>query len=428
MLKNHPKGLWYIFFTEMWERFGFYLMSAVYVLYMDKVLGFSDSTKGNFYALFLGASYLFPIVGGWLGDKILGQLKTIKTGVTLMAIGYVLLALSSPQRLSFFYLGLSLVAIGTGIFKVNMSVLVGNLYRDKVELKDAGFNLYYMSVNVGAALGPAAATLIGILFNNYHASFWAAATGMGLAIFIINLGTKSLLRVDVKGSFETFTQAQIDDPMDKKEFRQRIATLGVLFLIASLFWLPFYQNGFALTLFADRSTVVYKFLRPETYLIFNALFILILTPPLLAVFAKLRQKNREPGTPVKIFLGLLIMAFAMFIMVIASLAGGNRDVNIMSPFWLITTYLFITLAEIMISPMGQSYVSKVAPPQIQGLMMGGWFAATALGAMSSGLFGKFYSDFAHHQYFLLLSVLSVLAAFLILLFLKKLKRFSQTDS
>jgi POT family proton-dependent oligopeptide transporter len=138
----------------------------------------------------------------------------------------------------------------------------------------------------------------------------------------------------------------------------------------------------------------------------------------------MRRVDKEPSTPVKIFLGLLIMGLAMFVMVWAGLAGGDGDINIMSPMWLISTYFFITIAEIMISPMGQSYVSKVAPPKIQGLMMGGWFGATALGAMSSGIFGKFYSDMAHHQYFLLLGILSVFAAMLVLIFMKKLKKFA----
>ncbi|GAB4337804.1 MAG: peptide MFS transporter [Calditrichia bacterium] len=424
MFKQHPKGMVVLFFTEMWERFGFYLMSAIYVLFMDKVLGFDDSTKGNFYAFFLLASYIFPLLGGWLGDRILGQLKTVKLGVVLMLAGYISLALSGVGRLAFFYAGLALVAIGTGIFKVNMSVLVGNLYRKRPDLKDSGFNIYYMGVNVGATIGPLGATILGVLFNSYTAGFWAAAVGMVLAFGVLLYGTPLLREADHRGGVAAHPD-QPANPNAAKEFWPRVITLGILFLIASFFWVPFYQNGFALTLFADRSTVPYKFLRPETYMMFNAIFILLLTPPVLWVYSLLRRRNLEPATPVKIFLGLLIMGVGMLVMVLASLLGGNLDQPIMSPFWLITAYFFITLAEILISPMGQSYVSKVAPPQIQGLMMGGWFGATALGAMSSGLFGKLYSDFAHHQYFLVLAGLSFFAAILILLFMKKLKRFGQ---
>jgi len=424
MLKKHPKGLMALFLIEMWERFGFYIMSAVYVLYMDKVLHFSDSVKGTLYGAFLAASYMFPLVGGWLGDKVLGQIRTIRIGAVMMAIGYVGLAVSSLQFIEPFYLGLIFVALGTGIFKVNMSVLVGNLYRDKMELKDTGFNIYYMGVNVGATIGPLAATIIGILFENYNITFWSAAVGMIISILSLEFGKKYLSEADTRGVHKAMYTQRNNTLMDTKEFWQRIVTLAILFLIASLFWLPFYQNGLALTLFADRSTVAYTFLRPETYVMFNAIFILVLTPPLLSLFSYLRGRDKEPSTPIKIFLGLLIMGFAMGIMVLASLTGGNDDMKIMSPMWLISTYFFITLAEILISPMGQSYVSKVAPPKIQGLMMGGWFLSTALGSLSSGIFGNFYSRIAHHEYFALLAGISVLAAFFVLLFMKKLQRFA----
>ncbi|TFH05406.1 MAG: MFS transporter [Spirochaetales bacterium] len=390
---------------------------------MEKALHFDDAKKGVLYGLFLFASYAFPLFGGWLGDNVLGQLKTIRIGAMMMAVGYVSLALSSAENHVLFYLGLALIASGTGIFKVNISVLCGNLYRAKPQLRDAGFNIYYMGVNVGATLGPAVATILGIIFDDYRISFWAAAMGMCLSLIIMQFGQKNLIEVDTNQSTTWHSETPIGT-MDPKEFRQRIWTLCALFFIAALFWVPFYQNGMALTLFADRSTVAYKFLRPETYLIFNAFFILVLTPPLLALFSRLRKSSREPSTPVKIFLGLLIMGFAMFIMAVASWMGGNADTPIMSPMWLINCYLVITLAEILISPMGQSYVSKVAPPKIQGIMMGGWFASTALGSLSSGIFGSFYSRLSHEQYFMLLSWLSVFAAVLVLLFMKNLKRFA----
>jgi POT family proton-dependent oligopeptide transporter len=197
-----------------------------------------------------------------------------------------------------------------------------------------------------------------------------------------------------------------------------------LFLIVIFFWVAFYQNGFALTLFAKRSTISSDILRPETYQFFNPFFILVLTPLLLAAFSSLNRRRKEPSTPKKIFLGLLIMGFSMLIMVLASILGGNSDIPIMSPAWLISTYLVITLAEILISPMGQSYVSKVAPPKIQGLMMGFWFGATAVGSFSSGIFGKLYSQVAHHEYFLILAGLLFFAAILVLLFYKKLNKFA----
>jgi POT family proton-dependent oligopeptide transporter len=424
MFKKHPKGMVVLFLIEMWERFGFYIMTAVYVLYMEKTLKFDDSEKGLLYGLFLAAAYLFPLAGGWLGDKIIGQIQTIRIGIGLMMFGYIGLAVSSQELVWPFFAGLISVAVGTGIFKVNMSVLVGNLYRDKVHLKDAGFNIYYMGVNVGATIGPLTATILGALFESYNISFWAASAGMLISAVSLEGGKHYLAEADTR-SKEIKEHINNQAEMSSKETVQRIITLIVLFLIAALFWVPFYQNGMALTLFADRSTIPYKFLRPETYVMFNAVFILILTPPLLLLFSKMRERNLEPSTPVKIFTGLLIMGGAMGIMALASVMGGNLDQPVMSPLWLISTYLFITLAEIMISPMGQSYVSKVAPPKIQGLMMGGWFGSTALGALSSGIFGRFYSTISHDLYFLLLAGLSVFAALMVLVFMRKLKRFAE---
>jgi POT family proton-dependent oligopeptide transporter len=342
-----------------------------------------------------------------------------------------------------FYLGLLLIGIGTGIFKVNMALLVGNLYADKVQLKDAGYNIFYMGVNLGAMVAPLVATLNNAVFHSYNLSFWVAAVGMVFALIIFRAGEPHLRPFDCKlrtggaavapRSSDATVPADAASPvasaaacpaLDKREERQRIATLVGLFLIVIFFWVAFYQNFFGLTLFAERSTVVLKWLRPETYQFFEPCFILVLTPLLLALFSRLGRSGREPSTPVKILLGMLIMSLAMMVMVWASLVGGNRDQNIMSPAWLIGTYFLVTLAEILISPMGQSFVSKVAPPRIAGLMMGGWFAATAAGSYGSGLLGKSYSGLAHHQYFLFLAALMVLAAALVAVFMKKLKRFA----
>jgi POT family proton-dependent oligopeptide transporter len=428
MFKNHPKGMVVMFFTEMWERFGFYIMMAIFVLYMDKEFGWTDSKKGDFYGTFLLGVYFLPVLGGWLGDKFLGQINTIRFGSISMVFGYIALALSASNRLVFFYLGLILVAFGTGIFKVNMAVLVGNLYRKKVHLKDAGFNIYYMGVNVGAALAPLTATFIGIVYDSYRLSFWAAAIGMSLSLIVLQIGKSYLFEADTRISPITNQSRDSNSrviEISREEGIQRVITLVILFFIVIFFWIAFYQNGFALTLFAKRSTLESPILRPETYQFFNPLFILLLTPLLLSFFSSLNKKGREPSTPLKIFYGLAIMGFSMLVMALGSWMGGNADLNIMSPAWLISTYLVITLAEILISPMGQSFVSKVSPPKIQGLMMGFWFGATAVGSFSSGIFGKLYSSLPHHQYFLILAGLLFFSAILILLAFKKLKRFAE---
>jgi POT family proton-dependent oligopeptide transporter len=427
MLKKHPRGLAFVFFTEIWERLGFYTLMAILVLYMDKTLGWPDSKKGDYYGIFLALCYFVPVLGGWIGDRLLGQLRSVRTGAALMAVGYVGLALSSASQVATFYAGLFLIAVGTGIFKVNQAVLVGNLYADRPRLKDAGFNIFYMGVNIGAAIAPLMATFISATYGSYNISFWVCAAGLVIALVIFQTGRRELAKFDNKlmgrpGAARIVTEARPE--MSGAEIRQRVVTLVTLFLIVIFFWVGFYQNGFALTLFAERSTRVYKFLRPETYQFFDPFFIIVLTPLLLSLFSRMNRRGTEPSTPVKIFAGMLIMAVSMIVMVIACLSGGDRDQNIMSPSWLIGTYFIVTIAEILISPMGQSFVSKVAPPKFQGLMMGGWFAATAAGSYGSGVLGKFYSDFAHHQYFLLLTGLLALSAGLVLLFLKKLRRFS----
>ena len=433
MLKKHPRALAFIFFTEMWERVGFYTLMAILVLYMDKVLGWSDGRKGDTYGLFLGLCYFVPLLGGWLGDKVIGQIRTVRAGAFLMALGYVGLAVSGPGRVTTFYVGLLLIALGTGIFKVNIAVLVGNLYADKAHLKDAGYNIFYMGVNLGAMVAPLVATVNNAVFHSYTLSFWVAAVGMVFALIIFRAGEPQLRPMDSrqgtggrapKDAADSAAPAGSLPGADKREERQRIATLVILFLIVIFFWVAFYQNSFGLTLFAERSTIVLSWLRPETYQFFEPFFILALTPLLLALFSRLSLKGKEPSTPVKILLGMLIMSLAMIVMVFASLAGGNGDRNIMSPSWLIGTYFIVTLAEILISPMGQSFVSKVAPPRIAGLMMGGWFAATAAGSYGSGMLGKFYSRLPHDQFFLFLAVLMAMAAVLVAVSLKKLNRFS----
>jgi proton-dependent oligopeptide transporter, POT family len=423
MNDKHPKGLSILFMTEMWERFGFYIMSAIYVLYMDKNLHFDIAMQGNMYALFIGSCYLFPLVGGYLGDKVLGTITTVRTGAIMMAFGYIFLALSSADNILFFYTGLFLVGIGTGIFKVNMSTLLSNLYHDRGQLKDSGFNIYYMGVNVGATIGPLTTNVIGILFNNYNMCFWAAAGGMILAIIIFEIGKKKLIAVNPQKIAIQKSEAAGNVSMSKAEYKERVLTLMVLFPIAAMFWLPFYQNGFALTKFADMSTLKVSWLRPEVFQAFGAIFIILLTPVILWIFAKYREKRKEPSTPTKIFFGMNMMGLAMLIMVFASLMGGNNDQNIMSPLWLIAAYFVITIGEILISPLGQSYVTKVAPPSIQGFMIGGWFSATAIGVISSGLFGKIYNILPHHSFYLILAAISFFAAFLVFISMKKLKKY-----
>jgi len=426
MFKRHPKGLGTLFFTEMWERFGFYTMMAIFVLYMDLDFGWPDELKGQIYGIFLAGVYFFPIFGGWIADKLLGGKNTIRMGAIVMAIGYAGMALSSVNRLPIFYLSLVLIAIGSGLFKANISVMVGNLYPAGSQLKDTGFNIFYMGINIGALVAPLAATVLRNAYN-FNICFAVAAVGMMISLAIFQLGGANYQHANSHPKHKKKPEQNEERTipiMTKEEERQRLASLAILFVIAIFFWMAFFQNGSALTMFAKRSTRIYSFLKPETYQFFNPFFIVVLTPLIVSLFNTLRKSGKEPTSAVKISLGMFIASLSLLIMVIASLMGGDQDQNIMSPLWLVGTYFFVTISELFVSPMGLSFVSKVAPKRFQGTMMGCWFGATAIGAYGSGLLFSFYSKIPHHLYFIFLSVCLAITGLLVLFFIKKLNRFA----
>ncbi|NOZ01292.1 MAG: peptide MFS transporter [Deltaproteobacteria bacterium] len=425
MLKNHPKGLMTLFFTEMWERFGFYTMLAVFVLYMDEVFGWDDSVKGGIYGMFLALVYFTPIAGGWIADRFLGYRRTILIGGAVLGAGYALLALSGKDSLWLFYTALGVMVIGNGLFKANISVLVGNLYEPDSKFKDVGYNIFYMGINLGAFVAPLAATWLHAHFGSYNAAFGAAAVGMLLSLLVFEVFKRNYMHGDNgQAAGESAHDKPDEERASPEKERGQIMALGIIFLIVIFFWMSFHQNGFALTLFAKRSVVVHDLLRPETYQTFNPLFILFLTPLVVMFFNWLRARGKEPSSPAKIGIGMFISALAMVIMIVASFMGGDADANNMSPMWLVSTYFVITIGELFLSPMGLSFVSKVAPARMRGLMMGGWFGATAVGNYLSGFIGKFYSQLPHHVFFGILTVLLIASALMVRLMLDRLKRAS----
>ncbi len=442
MFKGHPKGLMVLFFTEMWERFGFYTMLALFTLYMKHYFGWDTEKSGQVYGLYLAFVYFTPLVGGFIADKFLGYRKTINIGAAILMVGYALLAIPNPTEM-FFYMALAVLVIGNGLFKANISVLVGNLYDTNSPLKDAAYNIFYMGINVGAFLAPIAASFLrnkaplyvkewfGITVNGFNLAFGAAAVGMLLSLVIFNIYKEFYLDSDRVKHEEASVNGKEISPEQEKE---RIFALLVIFFIVIFFWMAFHQNGFALTLFADESVrrTVSLFgytisIPPELYQVFNPLFILILTPVVVGFFGYLAKKGKEPSTPAKIGIGMLLTGFAFMIMVGASLAGGNLDNNSASPMWLISTYLVVTFGELCLSPMGLSFVSKVAPPRMKGLMMGGWFVATAIGNYLAGFVGRYYHVWPHSKFFLLLSVLAFVSFGLVMLSLKKLNHATREE-
>ena len=497
MFKNHPKGLSILFFTEMWERFGFYTMLAIFVFYLQESFGWDQATVTNIYGIFLAGVYFTPIIGGWLADNVLGYGKTITLGAITMGIGYAMMAIPTDQPYLLFA-ALAVVAIGNGLFKANISVLVGNLYsHTESSLKDSGFNIFYMGINIGAFYAPFAAVGIKNFFvenygatmaQGYNAGFAVAAAGMVVSIIIFTLFKKYYADADYQS--KNVENNEKDVVLTKEQERSRIFALLTIFGIVIFFWMAFHQNGAALSLFArdytdpvvgkftfllfdviglhallfiilgaaaalkktatsktklmgggfalvGLATLIYKIntlpetgsISPEQFQVFNPMFIVLMTPVVLGIFAIMNKRKKEPSAPAKIGIGMLITAIAYVIMLVASiglapvysLEGGTSAITV-SPFFLIGTYFTLTIAELHLSPMGLSFVSKVAPPRMKGLLMGGWFGATAIGNYLAGFVGRFYQEWEMWQFFLLLIFFATLASLMIVATLKRLKK------
>lgn len=496
MFEGHPKGLKVLFFTEMWERFGFYTMLAVFVYYLQENFGWDEATASNVYGWFMAGVYFTPIIGGWIADNMLGYGKTIKIGAIVMFLGYGMMAIPNPGEY-FLYFSLLIVCIGNGFFKANISVLVGNLYKhsDK-SLKDAAYLIFYMGINVGAFYAPFAASGIkDFLISNYgftaanahNGAFAIASAGMLLSLLIFSVFKKHYADADFRSSKVTNTEKDL--VLTKKQERDRVISLLIIFAIVVFFWMAFHQNGSALSyfardyshptvggltyllfdfwslhailfvllgayfffkketqgkskiisaafLFAGLAYLIYEltaladnnFIDPEKYQSFNPMFIFLISPLMIYYFAFLNKRGKEPSTPAKIGIGMFITGLAFSLLMFASFGlpavhtlGEHTSAVTVTPFYLIGSYFIITLAELHLSPMGLSFVSKVAPPKLKGLMMGGWFGATAVGNYLSGFIGRFYQNWELWQFFLLLVVFALLGALMIRIVLKKLK-------
>ncbi len=499
MFKDHPKGLYVLFFTEMWERFGFYTVLAIFVLYLQENFHWDAATVGNIYGLFIAATFFLPLFGGMVSDRLLGYGKTILLGACTSGIGYALLAVPTKEPILLFT-ALCIIAIGNGLFKPNTYVIVGNLYPyTDGSRKDAAFNIFYMGINLGAFLAPIAASSTKnfmmthynfSLAHAYNAAFGVAAIGMLIAVIIFLSFKKFYKHADYRSKDKQ--EKNVDVVLTKSQEKERITALLIIFAIIIFFWMTYYQNGYTMTLFAKNYTVTHvdrltyllfdplsllsilalilcvstalrktasvksrtycgiisllsvvillmklNFLpasnpiSPESFQSFNPLFIIFLTPIIIASFAWLNKKSKEPSSPGKIGLGMFITALSFTIMIFASLglpavhAAASSIFDRVTPYWLISSYFVITVAELFLSPMGISFVNKVAPPRMKGAMMGGWFAGQAVGSYLAGFVGRFYARWELWQFFLLLVFASIISASLILIFLKRLKKASE---
>jgi POT family proton-dependent oligopeptide transporter len=575
MLKGHPKGLLVAFFANMGERFGYYTMLAIFVLFLQAKYGFEYKIASQYFGIFLAFVYFMPFLGGIIADRWLGYGKTISLGLVVMFIGYLLIAIptSMDGGLPLVIAGLAVISTGTGFFKGNLQALVGNLYDDPrySEKRDVAFNIFYMGINIGAMFAPTAAQSVYNMFlkkfnlfykadipalahrflngdlsiaerlqnlaeaqpvytsiNNleefsryyinslaesYHWAFGVACLSL-IASMIIFWGFRKYYK---HADLTEREKAKSEEHKDKmiiltpQQTKQRLIALGLIFFVAIFFWMAFHQNGAAMTAFARDYTVdhvgkytniwfdlfgllpifltvlglyflfrrnstpqarflgglvfivftIFALMRieglgffgvqnvnpdsffagytmrneftPEKFQHFNPFFIVALTPIIVGIFNWLRNIGKEPSAPKKIGIGMIITAVGFMFLVIGSLSliryspealketRASADV-VVGPYWLISTYFTLTIAELFLSPMGISFVSKVSPPQYKGMMQGGWLAATAIGNYGVALVGLLWDKLELWMFWSVLVIFCLLAATFIFSILKRLER------
>lgn len=400
---GHPRGLFLLFGTELWERFSYYAMRAILVLYLvDKVrsqggygLGWDEADAINLYGTFTMSVFLTPLIGGWLADNFLGQRRAILIGGALMALGQFTLGtphawVPGHEELAF-YVGLTLLIAGNGFFKPNISTMVGDLYRTGDHRRDGAFTIFYMGINIGAFLsGIIVGSVVDYFDKDYQAGFICAGIGMVISIIIQLLFARRLLGdvglAPVKNKDNAGTQ-QPKQPLTKEEI-DRIKVILVMGLFTIIFWAGFEQAGGLMNIYADRFTdrTIGDFTVPTTWFqSLNPLFIVLCAPILGALWIKMGSK--EPSSPVKFGFGLLLMGFGFIFMIGAAMQQGQEGAKA-SMWWLVAAYLFHTLGELCLSPIGLSMVTKLAPVKLASLFMGVWFLFTALANKAAGVIGS----------------------------------------
>ena len=414
--QNHPKGLYLLFCVEMWERFSYYGMRTLLVLYMIQTLAFSSQKAGDIYGLYTGLVYLTPLLGGYLADRYFGQRKCITAGAVFMTCGLFLLAFG-PQ--DFFLLSLFLMITANGFFKSNISSVLGLLYGNDNEKKDSAFTFFYMGINLGAFFSPLVCGTLAVKFG-FQYGFAAAGVGMLIGLTLYKIFENKLLGEHGLKPSKTITEVQnISDGTDEKK---RVFALISLMLFTIPFWICFEQAGSSLTLFAQYQTNRNLFGHeiPTGYFqALNPLFIILIAPLMSLLWEKLRNKHKEPTSVEKFCISLFLMTIAY---VFLSLAGYMSQTTMISPLWLVFGYLIMTLSELCLSPIGLSLVSKLAPARFLSLMMGTWFLTSFFGNLIAGMWGGRYGTFSAFKVFASLAVFIFTAFLLLLCFRAKLNK------
>jgi proton-dependent oligopeptide transporter, POT family len=429
---GHPRGLSTLFFTEMWERFSYYGMRAFLILYMVAPataggLGFTDAHAASIYGTYTGSAWAAAILGGLVADRLLGQYRTVLLGGVVIAAGHFTLAF---KTLPFFYTGLGLIVLGTGLLKPNVSTLVGSLYPQGDTRRDAGFSIFYMGINLGAFIGPLIAGYLAQRVN-WHIGFASAGVGMAFGVIQYVLGRQRLragiARLGQKpetATADTLAARRTADArggFSRQEW-QRIGAIVIFFLAAVLFWGAYEQAGSTLNLFADRYTRldVLGFAFPSSWFqSVQPVFVIVLSP----IFGWLwmRLGRHEPSVPAKFALGLVFMGMSFLVLVPAGAMASGEGVRV-SPWWLVASYFVSELGELCISPVGLSAVTKLAPLRIVGLMMGVWFLSNAFGNKLAGWAAGFFSSMPLNMLFAYVTTTLLIAAAVMFVLIKPSKK------
>ncbi len=421
MHKNQPKGLFLLFFVEMWERFSYYGMRALLVLYMTKALMFSTEKAGNVYGWYTGLVYLTPLIGGYLADRYLGARKCVLIGGVLMALGQFTLVMPA---MPFFYAALAMLIVGNGFFKPNISTIVGSLYEKNDPRRDGGFTIFYMGINLGALLSPLVCGTLGEKVG-WQYGFATAGIGMVAGLCLYMWGQKKYLGdACMVPASHTAKAGNTDGPLTKEE-KQKIAVIFILTFFAIFFWSAFEQAGSSLTLFADRSTNrVIPFLNwtfPTSYFqAVNPLLIILLAPLFSKMWTFLSEKKISPSTPLKFVYGLILLGAGFLIMIAA--AAQYKQFGAVSILWLLGVYFMHTLGELCLSPVGLSMVTKLAPAKFASLLMGTWFLSSFAANLVGGIFAGNYDAMDHVLFFMIPAGTAFGSAVVLFLFVKPLKK------
>ena len=505
MFEGQPKGLFALALANTGERFGYYTMLAVFALFLRANFGLAPGTAGFIYSSFLMLVYFLPLFGGMMADKF-GFGKMVTSGIIIMFAGYLLLSVplgGDIVALVVMMAALVMIALGTGLFKGNLQVMVGDLYNSSQysDKRDSGFSIFYMAINIGALFAPTAAVKImewaqanmGVSENDsYHFAFAVACASLILSIAIYYL-TRPTFRHVEGGKKDKDSKKSADDTVEElspADTRARVVALCLVYAVVIFFWMAFHQNGLTLTYFANEFTVksvegvqsmafdvlnlvaiiiiVYALfslfqskssngkiisggvlaacvaflywqytnvsgsidISAPIFQQFNPCYVVALTPVSLAIFSALARRGKEPSAPRKIAYGMLVAAVGFGVMAFGSFglltpdaqAAAGDNGTFVSTNWLISTYLVLTFAELLLSPMGISFVSTVAPPKYKGMMMGGWFVATAIGNFLVSVGGFLWGSLPLWMVWTVFIVLCLLSALFMFAMMKRLEK------